>query len=100
MLRTTVLVSSVWIVRNSRSGKTTHLVDRFCSWAELGPLAWESGNAIASGKASGKTYGKSAAILSSTPLLLGPPVRLPLLILAANGDNRLELADRLMGATG
>ena len=87
---------SVWIAGNSRSGKTTYLVDRFCHWAELGPVAWERGDAIASGKASGK----SSPILSSTPLPLGPPVRLPILILAANGDNRLELADRLMDATG
>jgi hypothetical protein len=64
-----VFSQPVWIVGATRSGKTTRFVERLQSWTEA----------------------------SNSP----PAHRLatlPLLILAANGDNRLVLADRLDGA--
>ena len=65
-----MLFNSVWIVGPSRSGKTTRLVEQFCRWVQ---------NHRA------------------------PHPKLPLepavLLLAANDDNRRELADRIIAAT-
>uniref|UniRef100_UPI0030DB5DEE recombinase family protein n=2 Tax=Oscillatoria sp. FACHB-1407 TaxID=2692847 RepID=UPI0030DB5DEE len=60
---------SIWMSGSARSGKTTRLIDRFCAWSQPTPIAPQS---------------VSAAIA---------------LVFAANGDNRLELADRLAEAT-
>ncbi len=60
---------SIWIVGSTRSGKTSRLVELFCQQAEAAPEP-----------------------LRPSPL---PPA----LILAAIGDNRIELADRLAAAS-
>ncbi|MBO9998931.1 MAG: recombinase family protein [Cyanobacteria bacterium SID2] len=60
---------SVWIVGSSRSGKTGQLVDRLCRWQAQTP---HQGTALPQ-----------------------PTV----LVLAANGDNRIVLSDRIAAAT-
>lgn len=64
-----VLSDSIWIVGSTRSGKTSRLVELFCQQAEAAPEP-----------------------LRPSPL---PPA----LVLAAIGDNRIELADRLAVAS-
>ncbi|MEB3356004.1 MAG: recombinase family protein [Synechococcales bacterium] len=68
---------STWIEGATRSGKTRQLVQQFCDW--VGPDA-----------------------AASHPLQQGAGERghRGILVFAANGDNRIELADRLMVATG
>ncbi|MDX2211713.1 MAG: hypothetical protein SFY66_00365 [Oculatellaceae cyanobacterium bins.114] len=66
-------LDSIWMSGPAQSGKTTRLVERFCDRAQPPPIAPQ----IA-------PQSISAAIA---------------LVFAANGDNRLELADRLAEAT-
>jgi hypothetical protein len=70
-----VVSESVWIVGTTRSGKTTRLVELLQSWTQGGQLR-EKVNTLH------QTF-------RSTP---------PLLVLAANGDNRIVLADRIDAA--
>ena len=81
---------SIWIVGSARSGKTTRLIEQFCKWSQnvkskpvkvssserTGPRAIPYGIASLHGQTAGST-----------------------LVLAANGENRLELADRITVAT-
>lgn len=78
----TAASDSIWIVGAARSGKTARLVEQFCLWSQtVKPLPvtvsyrWRSGRWRA---------GQTAPAI---------------LVLAANGDNRLELADRIAVAT-
>ncbi|MBW4537802.1 MAG: recombinase family protein [Myxacorys chilensis ATA2-1-KO14] len=61
--------NSVWVTGASRSGKTTRLVNQFCEWVRPGLTRGVTQSAIG------------------------------VLVLAAIGDNRLDLADRLTAAT-
>ncbi|MEG3838857.1 recombinase family protein [Microcoleus sp. herbarium14] len=73
---------SIWIVGAARSGKTARLVDRFCIWSKtVKPMP-----AIVSGR--GQSGRRRAG--QTAPAIL---------VLAANGDNRLEFADRIAVAT-
>ncbi len=73
---------SIWIVGAARSGKTARLVEQFCIWSKtVKPMP-----AIVSG--SGRSGRRRAG--QTAPAIL---------VLAANGDNRLEFADRIAVAT-
>ena len=78
----TVASDSIWIVGAARSGKTARLVDQFCIWSKtvkhlpaIVSGSWNSGR---------RRAGQTAPAI---------------LVLAANGDNRLEFADRIAVAT-
>lgn len=68
---------SVWISGPSRSGKTTELLKCFRQWVDL----WRESK-------------------KTDPSLVNQNAQPPMLVLAATGDNRLELAPRLDEATG
>lgn len=70
---------SVWIVGTSRSGKTTRIAEMFCHWLQLDNQNIES------------FYTKKTSNLRQTE----PGV----LVLAANDDNRRELADTIITLT-
>ncbi|MGB8688855.1 MAG: recombinase family protein [Microcoleus sp.] len=73
---------SIWIVGATRSGKTTRLIEQFCLWSQsVKPLSATVSSRWRSGR---RRLGQR-----------GPAI----LVLAANGDNRLELADRIATAT-
>jgi hypothetical protein len=73
---------SIWIVGAARSGKTSRLIEQFCIWSQsVKPLSAKMSSRLGSGR---RRIGQT-----------GPAI----LVLAANGDNRLELADRLAVAT-
>ncbi|MFB8796005.1 MAG: recombinase family protein [Microcoleus sp.] len=73
---------SIWIVGAARSGKTTRLIEQFCLWSKsVKPLSATVSSRWRSGR---RRLGQT-----------GPAI----LVLAANGDNRLELADRIATAT-
>ncbi|NJS10290.1 MAG: recombinase family protein [Microcoleus sp. CSU_2_2] len=73
---------SIWIVGAARSGKTTRLIEQFCIWSQsVKPLSAKMSSRLGSGR---RRIGQT-----------GPAI----LVLAANGDNRLELADRITVAT-
>lgn len=73
---------SIWIVGAARSGKTTRLIEQFCLWSKsVKPLSATVSSRWRSGR---RRLGQR-----------GPAI----LVLAANGDNRLELADRIATAT-
>lgn len=72
-----MLFNSLWITGGSRSGKTTRLVNQFCTWSQAHkPFS-------ATKDRQRVPHHRTAAIL----------------VLAANGDNRLDLADRIAEAT-
>lgn len=78
---------SIWIAGSSRSGKTTRLVEHFCAWIQ-------SGDALRRGYASRRGVKSSRSgwlSLRQTPS--------GVLAFAANGDNRIELAERIAVAT-
>ncbi|HLO51884.1 MAG TPA: recombinase family protein [Kamptonema sp.] len=77
-----MLPDSFWISGTPRSGKTTRLVDQFCLWSQtVKPLS--------------PNFPRRQSELQR---LAGQ--RVPaILVLAANGDNRLDLADRIAAAT-
>lgn len=72
---------SIWIIGSSCSGKTTRLVEQFCSWVQNEKERRHRAN----------SYAQRLYTQQSEPAVL---------ILAANDDNRRELADRLVAATG
>ena len=78
----TVSSDSIWIVGAARSGKTTRLIEQFCIWSQ-------SQDTPAAKVSIPRLWGRSRLGLR------GPAI----LVLAANGDNRLELADRIATAT-
>ncbi|MEG3931143.1 recombinase family protein [Microcoleus sp. T3_B1] len=78
----TATEDSIWIVGSARSGKTTRLVEQFCIWSKtVKPLPTTVSGRSSSGR---RRAGQTAPAI---------------LVLAANGDNRLELADRIAVAT-
>jgi hypothetical protein len=78
----TVSADSIWIVGGARSGKTARLVEQFCVWSKtVKPLP---ANVSSRGRSGRWRAGQTAPAI---------------LVLAANGDNRLELADRIAIAT-
>ncbi|WP_414529349.1 recombinase family protein [Nodularia chucula] len=81
---------SIWIVGSSRSGKTTRLVENFCTW-----LSGENNiSAPFYTKNSGQT---KAGVLQSVSHLEKTAPRV--LVLAANSENRRKLADKIVTAT-
>jgi len=78
----TATEDSVWIVGSARSGKTARLVEQFCIWSKtVKPMPTKVSGRSSSGR---RRAGQTAPAI---------------LVLAANGDNRLELADRIAVAT-
>ncbi|MEM6752062.1 MAG: recombinase family protein [Cyanobacteria bacterium P01_C01_bin.38] len=85
-----MLNHSLWIVGPSRSGKTERLVQQFCVWVD-------DRN---SDKERFYTNNPSQKNSSSISKSLYPQHNeLGILVFAANGDNRRELADRIVTAT-
>ncbi len=81
---------SVWIIGSSRSGKTARLVDQFCTWVESGR------------KGQGKLANRRQMQHTQAHLpqrLNAQQSELAVLVLAANDDNRRDLADRIVAAT-
>ncbi len=93
----------IWVTGATRSGKTTFLVDQFRRWMRSGARGWVDGASAAHRVESlqGKDRGVSTTSATSSiarPLPAGgfaPGV----LVLAAIGDNRIDLLDRLTAAT-
>jgi hypothetical protein len=82
-----MIFQSIWIAGSSRSGKTTRLVEQFCAWMQ-------SGDALGRRSSSRRlvqSRGSGWLSLRQTPS--------GVLAFAANGDNRIELADRIAVAT-
>ncbi len=78
----TVTSDSFWITGSSRSGKTTRLVEQFCQWSRtVKPLS--------------PNFPRRQSQLQRMAGQRVPAI----LVLAANGDNRLDLADRIAEAT-
>ncbi|MEA5568986.1 recombinase family protein [Anabaena sp. UHCC 0399] len=78
--------NSVWIIGNSRSGKTSRLVEQFGSWLQNEKEMYEL------------FYTKKAKLKSSTytlPSLLMQQAKPGILVLSANDDNRRELGDKI-----
>ncbi|PLZ97146.1 hypothetical protein CEN50_15900 [Fischerella thermalis CCMEE 5268] len=89
-MKTVVFSHSVWIVGMSRSGKTARLVEQFARWRQDEKYDQES------------FYTKKSRVKSSDRLskaLYPSKKEGTVLILAANEDNRRELADRIVAAT-
>ncbi|BCL38548.1 recombinase family protein [Nostoc sp. MS1] len=81
---------SIWIVGGSRSGKTTRLVEQFCSWVNTGRGVHEL------------FYTKKAKLKASTSASLSLDIQQAkpgVLVLAANDDNRRELGDIIVTIT-
>lgn len=76
---------SLWITGGSRSGKTTRLIKLFGEWSRL--LNFQH-----------YPLSPSTGIQAETRKALTSPFATRILIFAANGDNRIILADRLMAA--
>ncbi len=73
---------SIWLIGSSRSGKTSRLVKQFCSWVQSGTGRGQLGK---------NGLPQRLYIQQSEPAVL---------VLAANDDNRRELADKIVAATG
>lgn len=77
---------SVWITGPSRSGKTSRLVELFGEWVNAGRAGQEPASQVPT-RSLGNRQGTAAE-----------PHRGDVLVFAAIGDNRIELADRLVAA--
>ncbi|HLO86642.1 MAG TPA: recombinase family protein [Nostocaceae cyanobacterium] len=75
---------SVWIVGTSRSGKTTRLGEQFCYWLQNGNQYIESSYTKNQKRRRPKKTARTANLKQTEPGVL---------VLAANDDNRRELAD-------
>ncbi len=84
-----MISQSVWVVGPSRSGKTTRLIEQFCSWVNI-----ESSNSrkyyTQSLPNAGVRTNKRQNIRQSQPGVL---------VFAANGENRRQLSDKIVTAT-
>ncbi|MEJ1935874.1 recombinase family protein, partial [Nostoc sp. NIES-2111] len=81
---------SIWIIGSSRSGKTTRLIEQFCSWINT-----EHG-------VHGLFYTKKAKLKTSTSVSLSLDIQQAkpgVLILSANDDNRRQLGDKIVTNT-
>ncbi|MBE9205947.1 recombinase family protein [Nostoc sp. LEGE 06077] len=81
---------SVWIVGNSRSGKTTRLVDHFCRWLQIENHNFELFYTKKARKKSDNSISKPLVLKQTEPGVL---------VLAANDDNRRELSDKIVTKT-
>lgn len=81
---------SIWIVGTSRSGKTTRLVENFCSWLQ------NENEIIESFYTKKRNPKKSGEITQSFYL---PKTEPGVLVLAANGENRRVFGDKIVTAT-
>ncbi|WP_414579508.1 recombinase family protein [Anabaena sp. CCY 9402-a] len=82
--------NSVWIIGNSRNGKTSRLVEQFGNWLQNEKEMYEL------------FYTKKAKLKSSTytlPSLLMQQAKPGILVLSANDDNRRELGDKIATST-
>lgn len=85
-----MISDSIWIVGNSRSGKTSRLVEQFGNWLQNDQRMYEL------------FYTKKAKLKASTytpPSLLTQQAKPGVLVLAANDDNRRELGDKIVTTT-
>ncbi|HEY9885075.1 MAG TPA: hypothetical protein V6C98_15825, partial [Thermosynechococcaceae cyanobacterium] len=98
----------IWVSGATRSGKTTYLVNQFRTWIQSGLKQHGTLGGRSTGTLNGTTARAlpplpSASLHSSTPPLVSffaTPEGIPgVLVLAAIGDNRIELVDRLTAAT-
>ncbi len=80
-----VRLDSVWVAGSSNTGKTTRLVEQFCLWME------------SKGEKSHPTKQKALKI---PPKLDWQKTEPAVLVFAANNDNRQDLVERLVAATG
>ena len=78
----TSAADSIWIVGAARSGKTARLVEQFCLWSKT--VKHLPATLSSRGRSGRWRAGQTAPAI---------------LVLAANGDNRLEFADRIAIAT-
>ncbi|MBD0389912.1 MAG: recombinase family protein, partial [Nostoc sp. C3-bin3] len=81
---------SVWIVGNSRSGKTTRLVEQFCSWVQPDKQYSESFYTKKQERKKGVHIPEFLYLKQTEPGVL---------VLAANDDNRRELGDIIVTST-
>ncbi len=81
---------SIWIVGTSRSGKTTRLVEQFCSWVKPKNTYTDSFYTKKPGREKGDNVPKFLYLKPTEPGVL---------VLAANDDNRRELGDRIVTST-
>ncbi|MEH2420835.1 MAG: recombinase family protein [Nostoc sp.] len=81
---------SVWIVGNSRSGKTARLVEQFCSWVQPEKQHTESFYTKKPGRKKGERIPEFLDLKQTEPGVL---------VLAANDDNRRELGDIIVTST-
>ncbi|MBD2186148.1 recombinase family protein [Planktothrix sp. FACHB-1355] len=82
---------SIWIAGSSRGGKTTRLIEQFCTWVQMG---FDRPNATMPNSA---TQGRAVS-QSVVSRLTARQRASAALIFAANGDNRIELTDRITAA--
>ncbi len=85
-----MLSHSLWIVGPSRSGKTTRLVQQFASWMQYENYHIESFYTKKTSRKSNENTSKSLFIQQTEPSVL---------VLAANDDNRRNLADKIVTTT-
>ncbi|MBW4424603.1 MAG: recombinase family protein [Nostoc desertorum CM1-VF14] len=81
---------SVWIVGNSRSGKTARLVEQFCSWVQPDKQYSESFYTKKQERKKGVHIPEFLYLKQTEPGVL---------VLAANDDNRRELGDIIVTST-
>jgi hypothetical protein len=81
-----VFSESIWISGSSRSGKTARLIEQFCHWSELG---FDLANVEPTNTLASQTVSLRKRRLIAKQ---GVPA---VLVFAANGDNRIELTDRI-----
>lgn len=85
-----VRLDSVWVAGSSNTGKTTRLVEQFCLWMDLKGEQHSQGS---------YRRGKPKAL--NIPLKLDWQQTEPaVLVFAANNDNRQQLVERIVTATG
>jgi hypothetical protein len=85
-----VFSDSLWIVGASRSGKTARLVKQFSSWVQTENPNHELFYSIKSGQKKDYRQQKHPYLQQTEPSVL---------VLAANDDNRRELADKIITST-
>ncbi|MBD2694780.1 recombinase family protein [Anabaena catenula] len=81
---------SVWIVGTSRTGKTTRIAEIFCHWLELDNQDIESFYTKTLSQKKTSSTKKTSTLRQTEPRVL---------VLAANDDNRRELADTIITLT-
>lgn len=86
-----MISESIWIAGPSRAGKTTRLIEQFCNWLQLGlhQLEVRAGNSRGKGREIAQSANRRLSAKQTAALAL---------VFAANGDNRIELTDRITAA--